>query len=135
MERLNEKQFENALKRIQIENEYKERNRKLKEEKRKYKPKIKLPSTSKLVVAYLFVVLNIVLFYAMYMMYHFAELTYLGVLITDVASQILVFLIYAVKSAKENSQNGITYEMAMLEHQQDDLEYQQENDIESEIMG
>lgn len=115
MERLNEKQFENALKRIQIENEYKERNRKLKEEKRKYKPKIKLPSTSKLMVAYLFVVLNIVLFYAMYMMYHFAELTYLGVLITDVASQILVFLIYAVKSAKENSQNGITYEMAMLE--------------------
>lgn len=115
MERLNEKQFENALKRIQIENEYKERNRKLKEEKRKYKPKIKLPSTSKLMVAYLFVILNIVLFYAMYMMYHFAELTYLGVLITDVASQILVFLIYAVKSAKENSQNGITYEMAMLE--------------------
>ena len=115
MERLDEKQFENALKRIQIENEYKERNRKLKEEKRKYKPKIKLPSTSKLMVAYLFVVLNIVLFYAMYMMYHFAELTYLGVLITDVASKILVFLIYAVQSAKENSQNGITYEMAMLE--------------------
>ena len=49
-------------------------------------------------------------------MWVFRDLTYLGVLITDLASQILVYLIYSIKSAKENSKGGITYDLALMQH-------------------
>lgn len=115
MKRLNDKEYQIELKRIQRDNLYKERNSKLKEEKDKYKKQIKLPSTTKLIAVYLFIILNIVLIYAMVCMWHFGDLSYLGVLITDVAAQILTFVIYCAKSLKENSVGGIVYDMAMLD--------------------
>lgn len=119
MERLDEEQYRVALKRIELENLYKERNLRLKEEKNRLKPKIKLPSTSKLMAAYLFVVLNIMLIYAMIAMWHFMDLSYLGVLITDVAGQVITYFVYASKSKAENTKNGITYELALLEKQKE----------------
>ena len=101
------------MKRIKAKNISCQRKRKLKEEKDKYKSKIKLPSTSKLMATYLFVVLNIVLAFAMISMWHFADLSYLGVLITDVAAQVLTFFIYTRKAVIENSSGGITYDIAM----------------------
>lgn len=115
MERLTEKQYQAALKRIQYENLYKERNRKLKEEKNKLNHKLKLPPTSKLMAAYLFIIMNVVLIYSLVTMYEFRDLTYLGVLITDIAGQILVYWIYSLKSRKENCKDGITYDLAMME--------------------
>ena len=115
MKRLNDKEYQIELKRIQRDNLYKERNDKLKEEKDKYKKQIKLPSTTKLIAVYLFIILNVVLIYAMVFMWHFGDLSYLGVLITDVAAQILTFVIYCAKSLKENSVGGIVYDMAMLD--------------------
>ena len=115
MERLTEKQYQAALKRIQYENLYKERNRKLKEEKNKLKLKLKLPSTTKLMAAYLFIIMNVVLIYSLVIMYEFRDLTYLGVLITDIAGQVLVYWIYSLKSRKENCKDGITYDLAMME--------------------
>ena len=50
-------------------------------------------------------------------MWHFSDLSYLGVLITDVAAQILTYVVYSHKALKENSKSGITYEIAMLEKQ------------------
>ncbi len=70
-------------------------------------------NTTKVITVYLFVLLNIILVYAMVAMWHFADLSYLGVLITDIGGQVVTFLIYAMKSKAENTEGGITYEMAM----------------------
>jgi hypothetical protein len=117
MRRLNDREFQAELRRINKDNDYKEKNKILQEERDKYKKEIKLPSTTKLIAVYLFTMLNVVLIYAMVVMFLFHDLTYLGVLITDIAAQILTFIIYSAKSLKENSKNGITYELAMLEKQ------------------
>lgn len=115
MNRLSEKQYSSALKKIQDDNIYIERNNKLREERNKYKRKFKLPPTSKLMAAYLFIVLNVVLIYAMVCMYKFMDLSYLGVLITDVVGQVLTYFLYNRKSQAENTTGGITYELAMME--------------------
>ena len=129
MKKLNEKEYAYELKKIRIENLYKRRNQRLKEEKKRYGKKIELPSTSKLMAVYLFIILNIVLIYAMVTMYLFRDLSYLGVLITDIASQIITYLIYMKKATKENIVGGITYDMAMKQY-----DSQQEND-DNEAVG
>lgn len=113
MRYISEKEYESRLKQIQKMNIVKQRKLRLKEEKKKYKSKPKLPSTSKLMAAYLFVVLNVVLIYAMVTMWRFMDLTYLGVLVTDVAAQVLTYFIYTKKATIENSVGGITYDMAL----------------------
>ncbi len=127
MKYITEKQYNNELKQIKIQNTVLQRKMSLKAEKNKYKKKIKLPSTSKLMAVYLFVILNVVLIYAMVAMWHFMDFTYLGVLITDVAAQVLTYCIYAAKSVKENTVNGITFETAMLEAKSRLLNKQEEN--------
>ena len=54
--------------------------------------------TSKLVAIYLFILLNAVIVYAMIAMWQFADLTYLGVLISDIAAQVLIYAIYCLKA-------------------------------------
>lgn len=112
MRYISKKEYESKMKRIQARNVSRRRRQCLKEERDKYKPRLKLPTTSKLMAAYLFAILNIVLVYAMLAMWHFMDLSYLGVLITDVAAQVLTYTIYSVKALKENSAGGITYDMA-----------------------
>lgn len=113
MKYISEKEYNLRMKKIQSQNVNIERMQSLKKEKNKYRPKIKLPSTTKLMAVYLFVILNVVLTFAMVTMYQFRDLTYLGVLVTDVAAQILTFFIYTKKSLAENSQGGIVYDLAM----------------------
>ena len=105
------------MRRIEIENlekQYKE-----KEREAKYKRKLNLPSTTKMMAAYLFITLNAVLVFAMVAMWHFSDLSYLGVLITDIAGQVMTFCLYIVKSRSENLHGGLTYDMAMLEKQRE----------------
>lgn len=117
MHNMSEKRYQHRLKKIQKENEYFKKIQLLKAEKKKYKTSIiSKISTTKLVMLYLFLILNIVLTFAMVAMWHFADLSYLGVLITDIAAQIITFIIYAMKSAKENAIGGITYDLAMKEN-------------------
>lgn len=113
MRYISEKEYKSRMKQIKNQNISRERMLSLKVEKNKYKFKPKLPSTSKLMAAYLFIILNVVLVYAMVTMYIFHDLTYLGVLITDVAAQVLTYFIYTRKAAIENTAGGITYDMAM----------------------
>ena len=120
---LSQREYDVILKEIQRDNASKERKRKLKEEKNKYKPKFKLPSTTKLMAFYLFAVLNIVLIYAMVVMYKFRDLSYLGVLITDIAAQVLVFFIHALKSKAENTTGGIIYETAIRQMESSSCNY------------
>lgn len=113
MKYITQSKFENELAKIRVRNKSYERKKLLKAEKNKYRNKIKLPSTTKLVMTYLFILLNTVLIYAMIAMWHFSDLSYLGVLITDIVAQLITFFIYTVKSTKENTVGGITYDLAM----------------------
>lgn len=56
--------------------------------------------TSKLFAAYLFILLNAIVIYAMAAMWVYADLSYLGVLISDIAAQVLVYGIYCMKAYK-----------------------------------
>lgn len=109
------KEYEEKLKRIRYKNKQKEMKTRLEKEEDKYKKKFKWPSTTKLIATYLFVIFNVVLVFVMYAMWHFADLSYLGVLITDIAAQVLVYLIYVQKSKAENTVGGIVYDKAMAE--------------------
>lgn len=113
MNLLSDQAYLTAFRAVQKKNEIKKRKLLLKEEKNKYKNKPL--STSKLMAVYLFIMLNVVLIYAMVTMWHFGDLTYLGVLITDVVAQILTYFIYMKKATIENKSGGITYELAMRE--------------------
>lgn len=116
MKYLTQREYERKLREIQRENESIERYNKLRQEKRNIQSGIKKPSTDKLIATYLFIILNVVLIYAMLAMWHFADLSYLGVLITDIAGQVITYYIYAKKATAQNTKGGITYDLAMLEH-------------------
>lgn len=113
MKRLSQAAYKAEVERIQRENVYRKRNQNLQELKDKYKQPAERPSTSKLMAFYLFLIMNIILLYAMIAMWHFRDLTYLGVLITDVAAQVLTYFIYTKKATRENTVGGIKYETAM----------------------
>lgn len=97
-----------------------EHARKVKEKERlrkiyhKNDPEIKIP-THKIITGYLFIILNVVLIYALVSMWHFADLTHLGILITDIAGQLVTFFIYSKHSTAQNTSGGIVYESFMQE--------------------
>lgn len=90
--------------------------------KHKNDPEKKIP-THKLITGYLFIILNIVLIYALVSMWHFADLTHLGVIVTDIAGQVITFLIYSRHSTAQNTSGGIVFETAMeqMKHTADEL--------------
>lgn len=94
---MTKQEFDKEMSRLKKLNTQKEYQNKLKAEKNKYCRKLE---TSKLLAIYLFAVLNIIVIFAMVVMWHFADLTYLGVLITDIAAQILIYGIYCLKAYK-----------------------------------
>ena len=85
--------------------------------------KNKIP-THKLVTFYLFVLLNVVLVYALVAMWCFQDLTHLGLIITDVVGQLLTFLIYSKHSTAQNSEGGIQYLVAQEEFKRREMEYE-----------
>jgi len=68
----------------------------IEEEENKYKKE--RIETSKLIAIYLFVLLNTLVIYSMIAMWVFADFTYLGVLISDIAAQVLIYAIYCMKA-------------------------------------
>lgn len=74
----------------------------------------KLP-THKLITFYLFVLLNVILIYALIAMWYFGDLTHLGVVVTDIAAQVITFFIYSHHSTAQNTVGGIVYDKAMYE--------------------
>lgn len=72
--------------------------------------------TSKLLALYLFALLNIIVIYAMIAMWKFSDISYLGVLITDIASQILIYGIYCLKAYKgKKSEEDMKFEREKIE--------------------
>lgn len=101
---LTEREFQRQLAKIKKENVQKERSLILERERNKYgSEKIE---TSKLIAIYLFVLLNAIVIYAMIAMWQFADFSYLGVLISDIAAQVLIYAIYCMKAfhAKKESE-------------------------------
>ena len=92
-------QYEAELAKIKAENMQKAYETSLQEEKKKCKKSIHV-ETNKLMAIYLFILLNAVIIYAMIAMWTFADLQYLGLLISDIAAQVLIYAIYCMKAYK-----------------------------------
>lgn len=100
---MTQKRFEKKLAKIRKQVHEQEQLQEL----RAAMPVRKKLETSKLLAFYLFVLLNAIIIYAMVAMWHFGDLSYLGVLISDMAAQVLVYIIYCVKAYKGKKQEGL----------------------------
>lgn len=101
---LSEREFYKQMAKIKRDNVQKERRMLLDAEKRKHdKAHIE---TSKLIAIYLFILLNAIVIYSMVAMWIFADFSYLGVLVSDIAAQVLIYAIYCMKAyhAKKQSE-------------------------------
>lgn len=114
MKNMTEEEYQRKLSEIKNENIQKEYKKRLKEERAKYGFKLKL-ETSKLIAIYLFALLNAIVIYAMIAMWSFADLTYLGVLISDIAAQVIIYAIYCMKAYKaKKSEENLKFEREKL---------------------
>ena len=130
---LSEKEYESRLRRLKMINRSKERKQKLKEEERKYKAKLKPPSTSKLIlIGAVLLCLEIVIF-CEYTMIALGDTSAMYVLIGIPATLIPIIWGYYSKSKAENTQGGIVYDMAMMQMNQTNPENM--TDIDSEAEG
>ena len=93
------------MNKIKRDNAQKQKQLLLKAEKDKYKGTNHI-ETSKLIAIYLFGLLNAIIIYAMIAMWRFGDFSYLGVLISDIAAQVLIYAIYCMKAyhAKKQSE-------------------------------
>ena len=89
-------------------------------------------STSKIVLLVVFILCIEIVIFSEVMMNKFGDLSAMYALIGVPATLVPTLVSYYHKSAKENSQGGITYDMAMLERQQ---EFMMNNDNDDEPVG
>lgn len=97
MWKLTEKGFNQKLKKLQDINIQRKYRLTLRKERLKCF-NIKPIETHKLLAIYLFVLLNVIVVYSMIAMWQMRDLTYLGVLISDIAAQVIVYAIYCLKA-------------------------------------
>lgn len=123
---LSQKQIEKEEQKWANEKPLLERQRKIQEEKREYyKPKFLKPSTSKMLIGFLFInctVIEIFTGWATIQMLSVAMATGLSIdfsplvaLVGAIVSEVFGYAIYSLKATKENSIGGITYDLAMKE--------------------
>ena len=117
---MSEEEYESELQKIQKKNESNERKRKLKEKRKRYWPKFKLPSTSKLVLMAVFLLCIEIVLYCEYAMIVLGDASAMYVLIGVPTTLVPTILAYYAKSQKENTAGGITYDMAMRDRCEDD---------------
>lgn len=124
---LTQKEFEKKLTEIQEKNKQKEYRRLLREERKKSRTKIKFPSTSKLILLVAFLLCLEIIIFCEYMMVKTGDLSSLYAMIGIASALIPLCLGYYFKSKAENTAGGITYDMAMLEANQN-LNYEESTD-------
>lgn len=117
MKHISEKEFDFRMKEIQKENLSRERARKLKEEKKKSKPKRKLPSTSKLILLGMILLCVQIVIFCEYAMMTLYDASSLYVLIGIPAALSPIIWGYYSKAKAENTEGGIRYMTAMAEMQ------------------
>lgn len=114
---MTEKQYNSELAKLQKRNENKERKRRLREERMKYWPKFVLPSTSKIVLIVSAILCLEVLIFCQYMIVKTGDTNALYAMVGSLFTFMGIVLGYMVKSTKENTRNGITFETAMAQIQ------------------
>lgn len=124
---LTKEEFEKKLAEIQEKNKQKEYRRLLREERKKHRPKFKLPSTSKLILLVAFLLCLEIIIFCEYMMVKTGDLSSLYAMIGIASALIPLCLGYYFKSKAENTAGGITYDMAMMEANQN-LNYEESTD-------
>lgn len=117
---MSEREFDNRLKQIQAENVQRERLAILEKEKSKYKKKfkVKLPSTSKLILLVASLLCFQIVIFCEYIMLKFQDTSAMYALIGVSASLIPVVLGYYSKAKAENTVGGITFETTMSQTSQ-----------------
>ena len=115
---MSEREFNERLREIQKENESLRRINKLEEERsRLRKPKKKKITMSKLALLIMFVIVFEIVIFTQWLMYRTQDLSALYVLIGIPATMIVPLWRYYAKAQTQNTQGGITYDMAMKENQ------------------
>lgn len=113
MKKFTEKEYQKEIEKIKEENIQIKYNQNIKKERNKLKHKLE---TSKLIALYLFALLNAIIIYAMVAMWKFTDFTYLGVLISDIAAQVLIYAIYCMKAYKaKKSEEELKFERDKLD--------------------
>lgn len=106
-------QFETELVKIQKRNETIEYRRRLREERLKSVPRFTLPSTSKIVLIVSGIMCIEILAFCQYMILVTGDTNALYAMVGALFTFMAIVLGYFVKSTKENSAGGITFETAM----------------------
>ena len=107
--------FDARLAKAKRRNESIEYRRRLREEQTKYWPKFTMPSTSKIVLIVSAILCVEILFFCQYMIILTGDTNALYAMVGTIATIATIVLGYFVKSTRENTKNGITYETAMAE--------------------
>ena len=97
LERAFQRKYSKKIKKIEEKIFWQNKKSEIKQLKKNNRKKLGL-TTTKLLSFYLFAIFNIVLLYALIAMWHFEDLSYLGVIISDIVGQILVFGIYCIRA-------------------------------------
>ena len=117
MSYMTESQYNSELTEIQKRNESIERRRKLHEERMKYFPKFTFPSTSKIVLIVSSILCLETLAFCQYMILCTGDTNALYAMVGALFTFMGIVLGYFVKSTKQNTAGGITYETAMAQMQ------------------
>lgn len=110
---MTQQQFQTELEKIQRRNETIEYRRRLREERWKYIPKFTMPATTKIVLTVFSIICIETVFFCQYMIVKTGDTNSLYGLITAIFAFMGGLLGYFVKSTKEKTVGGITYETAM----------------------
>ena len=97
LERTFRRKYSKKIKKIEEKIFWQNKKSEIKQLKKNNRKKLGL-TTTKLLSFYLFAIFNVVLLYALIAMWHFEDLSYLGVIISDIVGQILVFGIYCIRA-------------------------------------
>lgn len=112
-EDFNEK-YADDIRRMEEKNFIRQKKMEMKAIKRESRKKLGL-TTTKLLCYYIFIMFNVVLVYALVAMWHFADLSYLSVIISDIMGQVVLFVIYSIRAYKDTkSEENIKLERDKL---------------------
>ena len=119
-------QYDERLEKIRRNNESRELRQKLHRERTKYWPKLGMPSTSKIVLTVAAVLCIEILFFCQYMILKTGDTNALYAMVGTIATLASIVLGYFVKSTKENTAGGITYQTVMASLGQPTIEKSEE---------
>lgn len=110
---MTEKQFNAKMQKLQRKNQVIEYKRKLREEQFRLFPKLKLPSTSKIVLIVSAMLCVEILVFCQYVILTTGDTNALYAMVGSLFTFMGIVIEYMIKSCKENSKHGVVYETAM----------------------